>query len=289
MLLVDAPIIVRASRVFTAANDEVMVDGVVRIEGDTITGIGTPDDFGTTAEAVSRLDGTLLPGFVDTHAHITLAGAGLGSGSVDYPEADVAVLIAVGQLRRHLSAGVTTMLDCGGKGTTVFAIRQAVETGAIPGPRLRVCGRPITHSRGHIHMAGAVADGPEEVRREVRILASQGADMIKIVASGGSSGGIPSRASYSVSELAAGVEAAHQLGLRVTAHCRAADAVLTCVDAGVDSIGHLEFLQPGPLRNFGGGAPTSIPRYDERIGTILGGFDRAVGFPPALQRLGHSP
>ena len=67
-----------------------------------------------------------------------------------------------------------------------------------------VVGRPITRSGGHLSACGSVADGPEAIRREVRNLASEGADAIKIVASGGSTGGIPSRASYSVEELQCG-------------------------------------------------------------------------------------
>src|ERR1019366_398295 len=102
---------------------------------------------------------------------------------------------------KHLRSGVTTTLDCGAVGDAAFALRRAVQDGRVEGPHLLVVGRPITHSRGHCHACGSVANGAEEVRREVRILSSQGADAIKLVTSGGSTGGIPSRASYSVQEL----------------------------------------------------------------------------------------
>jgi imidazolonepropionase-like amidohydrolase len=213
--VVTPPVLLHVSHLFAASGDEVITDGVVRVEGGMIAAVGRASEFGTTADGIPTVDGTLLPGFVDSHAHVTMAGV---RPEQMYFSPETAALTAVAQLRRSLRAGVTTMLDCGAVGSTAFAIRHALETGLIEGPRLRVVGRPITHARGHGHMFGSVADGPDAVRREVRILNSEGADEIKLMASGGSSGGNPTRPSYTQAELNACVTEAHGLGLRVTTH-----------------------------------------------------------------------
>ena len=132
------------------------------------------------------------------------------------------VLTAVRQLTVHLRSGVTTLRDCAARGKTMFWVREAIRRGFFAGPRLQLAGRAITHSGGHIWWAGGVADSPEEIRRNVRVLVSEGADVIKLVASGGGTrGGIPYLASYTVDELRVGVEAAHALERRTVAHARA--------------------------------------------------------------------
>lgn len=272
--------LLRIARVVTSAGPGVSLDVGIRVERGLITELAPAAEFGTELVDVRPISGTLLPGFVDTHAHVTLPGDGTDLASQLEASPEGAQQVATSQLRRHLHSGVTTTLDCGATGRTAFAVRAAVEAGLIEGPRLMVVGRPITRSGGHLRACGSVADGPEAIRREVRVLAAEGADAIKIVASGGGTGGIPSRASYSVEELRAGVQAAHELGLRVTTHCRAAEAVPRCIDAEVDVIGHVEFLWPDPLMDLGGGPPTTIPRYDERVGEQIAASNAMLDFHP---------
>jgi imidazolonepropionase-like amidohydrolase len=124
----------------------------------------------------------------------------------------------------------------------------------------------VTHSRGHGYWAGGSADTLDEIRKQIRILVAEGADFIKMMASGGGSGGIPYLAADSTQELRAGVEAAHALERRTLAHARATQAIENCVDAGIDVVAHLEFLSPGELVDMGGaGAPTGLPKIDERV------------------------
>jgi imidazolonepropionase-like amidohydrolase len=149
----------------------------------------------------------------------------------------------------------------------MFWVREALRRGFFVGPRLQLAGRAITHSAGHIHWAGGVADTPEEIRRNVRVLVAEGADVIKLVASGGGTqGGIPYLASYTVDELRVGVEAAHALARPTVAHARATQSIENCVDAGVDAIAHVEFLSPGEIIDMGNaGAPTGLPSLDRRV------------------------
>jgi imidazolonepropionase-like amidohydrolase len=153
----------------------------------------------------------------------------------------------------------------------MFWVREAVKRGYFASPRLQLVGRAITHSLGHICWTGAVADTADEIRKQVRMLVAEGADAIKLVASGGGTkGGIPYLASYTVDELRVGVEAAHALERRTVAHARATQSIENCVDAGIDAIAHVEFLAPGEIIDMGGaGAPTGLPKLDRRVADKL--------------------
>jgi imidazolonepropionase-like amidohydrolase len=157
--------------------------------------------------------GAILPGLIDSHAHLTLAGDGRTYEQMTLDRDEMMALVAVRNMHRHLAAGVTTIRDNGGRNLVVFAVREAIE---------RLSGRPITHSLGHFHWCNGVADSAEEIVAAVRRLVAEGADHIKIMASGGGTvGTIPSLASYRPDELRVAVETAHDLGRLTTAHARA--------------------------------------------------------------------
>jgi imidazolonepropionase-like amidohydrolase len=213
----------------------------------------------------------LLPGLVDCHAHPTLF-PDRQSFEVQLQAPDeMLALTAVRQLTTHLRSGVTTVRDCAARGQIMFWVREAIRRGYFTGPRLQLAGRAITHSLGHIHWTGGVADTADEIRRQVRMLVAEGADVIKVVASGGGTkGGIPYLASYTADELRVAVEAAHALERRTVAHARATQSIENCIDAGIDAIAHVEFLAPGAILDMGGaGAPTGLPKLDRRVAEKL--------------------
>jgi imidazolonepropionase-like amidohydrolase len=244
-------------------------DAIVAFSDGRITAVGRAEDFGSLAEAAHVLgnDSVLMPGLVDCHAHPTLFPDRRPFEEQLRAPDEMLALTAVRQLTLHLHSGVTTVRDCAARGQTMFWVREAIRRGYFPGPRLQLAGRAITHSAGHIHWAGGVADTPEEIRRSVRVLVAEGADVIKLVASGGGTrGGIPYLASYTVDELRVGVEAAHALERPTVAHARATQSIENCVDAGVDTIAHVEFLAPGEIVDMGNaGAPTGLPKFDPRV------------------------
>jgi imidazolonepropionase-like amidohydrolase len=244
-------------------------DAIVAFSDGRITAVGRAEDFGSLAEAAHVLgnDSVLMPGLVDCHAHPTLFPDRRPFEEQLRAPDEMLALTAVRQLTLHLHSGVTTVRDCAARGQTMFWVREAIRRGYFPGPRLQLAGRAITHSAGHIHWAGGVADTPEEIRRNVRVLVAEGADVIKLVASGGGTrGGIPYLASYTVDELRVGVEAAHALERPTVAHARATQSIENCVDAGVDTIAHVEFLAPGEIVDMGNaGAPTGLPKFDPRV------------------------
>ncbi len=249
-----------------------VADTIVRIQAGRIEAIGPAAAFG--ALDVPVLDWRhqiLMPGLVDVHAHATLPSdrRDLEASLVDPDE--LLTLTAMRQLTLHLRSGVTTVRDCSARGRTMFWVREAIRRGYFAGPRLHLAGRAITHSRGHLHWCGSVADTLDEIRREVRILVAEGADAIKVVASGGGTrGGIPYLASYTVDELRMAVDTAHALERRTVAHARSTQSIENCVLAGVDTIAHVEFLDPGEVLDMGGaGAPTGLPRLDRRVADRL--------------------
>src|SRR4030088_1166328 len=249
-------------------------NAVIAVERGNIVSVRTRADFGSALADAALIDfaeQVVMPGLIDCHAHPTLfPDRQPFEVQLQAPD-EMLALTAVRQLTVHLRSGVTTVRDCAARGQTMFWVREAIRRGYFRGPRLQLAGRAITHSAGHIHWAGGVADTPEEIRRNVRVLVAEGADVIKLVASGGGTrGGIPYLASYTVDELRVGVETAHALERRTVAHARATQSIENCVDAGIDAIAHVEFLNPGPVEQMGGaGAPTGLPKIDQRVAEKL--------------------
>ena len=259
-------------------------DAILEFSAGRITAVGRAEDFGARAATAESFgaDSVLMPGMVDCHAHPTLFPDRRPFEEQLQAPDEMLALTAVRQLTLHLRSGVTTVRDCAARGQTMFWVREAMRRGFFTGPRLQLAGRAITHSAGHIHWAGGVADTPEEIRRTVRVLVAEGADVIKLVASGGGTkGGIPYLASYTVDELRVGVEAAHALERPTVAHARATQSIENCVDAGIDAIAHVEFLGPGEIVDMGNaGAPTGLPKLDQRVAEKLARSDAFLDLNP---------
>jgi imidazolonepropionase-like amidohydrolase len=193
---------------------------------------------------------TVLPGFIDVHVHLMF-----GSGPRTYDDVimhdsdELMLLRGARNAYLHLRAGVTTLRDCGARNKVTFALRSGADAELFLTPRLHLCGRPLTITGGHFWWCNEEADGVDGLRTATRRLIKEGADFIKIMASGG--GSTDSWfASYSVEEMAAAVNEAHSVGKKTTAHCLAAESISRAVDAGIDQIEHFNFLQPDGTRVF---------------------------------------
>ena len=187
---------------------------------------------------------TLLPGLIDCHTHTNMPGNGRRGEDVDHDSDDMKLLRSAKNVEAALRSGVTTVCDCGAWHDTAFSLKQGVEQGLVDGPRMMVAGRPITTTGGHLWFMGGEADGVEGVRRQVRQMIKQGADFIKVVASGGSTTtSDPYRPSLTEPEIQTIVEEAHNRGKPVSAHCRCTAAVNNAVSAGVDMVLHCAFYE----------------------------------------------
>ena len=213
------------------------------------TDVRVPD--GAAADRKDYGDATILPGLVDAHTHLVAPGDGTLGDDIAKEDDDFLLLQAAKNARTLLHSGVTTLRENGAKGKVAFSLREGIRRELAPGPRMVICGRPISMTGGHMGYFGSEADGEVAVRAEVRKLLKEGADYIKIVASGGSTRtSDPNRASYTVAELAAMADEARRHGKLTAAHCTSAQSIQNCLDAGVDMIIHCVFTEPDGTYRF---------------------------------------
>ena len=221
----------------------------VAIQGSSIKWVGPTSEAaslstnGADREILEFTQGTLLAGMFDIHTHTNMPGDGRTGEQVNKDDNDeIRLLRSAQNAAAAIASGVTTMCDCGSWNRNGFALKEGLAEGIVEGPRVLVSGPPLTVTGGHLWYMGGEADGVDAVRSRVRDMVKQGADFIKIAASGGStSTSDPYRAAYSAEELNAIVEEAHNRNRPVLAHCRCTDAINMALDAGVDSILHCAF------------------------------------------------
>ena len=196
---------------------------------------------------------TLLPGLMDMHVHLTFSPTRFGYQglAISVPRQ---ALIGARHAQDTLKAGFTTVRNLGASGYSDIALKQAIDEGDLPGPRLFVSGPALGITGGHCDnnllpqgfnvKAAGVADGPWAAVAKVREVTKYGANTIKICATGGvmSKGTKVGVQQYSLTEMKAIVDEAHRKGLTVAAHAHGTDGIKSAIKAGVDSIEHASFL-----------------------------------------------
>lgn len=183
-------------------------------------------------------DGTLLPGLIDAHVHLCAdAGPDALGRLADRAETDLDAVVEA-SLRAHLMAGITTVRDLGDRRDAVLRWRERGVRDDLP--TVVAAGAPVTSIGGHCWALGGEASGVDGVREAVRLRAAAGADLVKIMASGGvfTPGTDTTRPQFTDQELAAALNQAHDAGLPVTAHAHALSAVEQALRVGVDGIEH---------------------------------------------------
>ncbi len=242
-------VLILAGRLTDGIEGSSKADQAVLVTGDRIAAVGSTEavrkQAPPEAEIIDLGDCCLAPGLIDSHTHLSLAGDGRSYVEMFGDTDEMMVLTGAMNLQRHLTAGITTIREHGARNRIGFTLKEGLARGYIPGPRMQVSGRPITCTGGHFHMCNEIADGEAEIRRSVRRLVHEGADYIKIMASGGGTvGTIPGVATYTVEELHAAVHEAHHFHRLTAAHCRAKESMVRAVKAGIDLMEHAEFLDP---------------------------------------------
>lgn len=223
-------------------------NAVILVEGSKIRDIGEEREVdvprGHGVEEIDCSTMTVLPGLIDSHIHLALGAGSFYEEMFAHSDAHL-LLTGFVNARSVLDAGITTVKDLGTRNRVAFDLREASETGLIQTPRLLLSGRAITMTGGHFYFCNAVADGYEEVRKTARRLIAEGADVIKVMASGGGTRITDRRrSSYSVEELRGATDVAHSAGKTAVAHCHATQAILNALDADFDVIEHCSFLEP---------------------------------------------
>jgi len=251
----DAPprLAVKAARLIDVQSGRVVSPAVVLVEGERIVQVGTAVTVPAGTRVIDLGPATLLPGLIDAHTHLTNVpeNAGYRGLGVTLPRE---TLYGATNAARTLRAGFTSVRNVGASGFSDVALREAIEAGELPGPRLLVSGPPLGITGGHCddnllpphfhHREEGVADGPWEARAKAREVIKFGADLIKVCASGGvmSKGDTPGAPQYSVEEMRAIVEEAHRAGRKVAAHAHGTQSIKEAIRAGVDSIEHASFI-----------------------------------------------
>ena len=228
----------------------------VLVRGDRIGAVVPEEEVPEDASRLDLTGKTLLPGLIDVHVHL-LGQRTMDNRDMTFIGEGLRAARATADLGRLLAAGITTVRDCGS--FTALALKQAVDEGSVPGPRIVACGRFIERTGGaddapYMPVAWAqergpwgprLADGPDEIRKAVREQLRAGADWIKTCTTGAvttQENCRPDLLEWSDEEITTLVDEAHRLGARVAVHAHANAGIKLAIDANADTIEHGTYL-----------------------------------------------
>jgi len=196
------------------------------------------------SDVVDLSDSYVMPGLIDCHVHITFNASANPEASLNLFSQTDFTMLAVKNLENFLKSGVTYIREVGDVHTLALGLKKYVQDGSIKGPGMHCANRIITMTGGHGHMIGREADGVDEVRKAVREQLKAGADLIKVVSTGGvMTPGVDVNAyQYNTDELKAAADEAHKAGRKICTHCHGSQGVKNSVKAGIDSIEHATIL-----------------------------------------------
>ncbi len=261
-------IYVRAGRLFDGTGDNVRENMLIVVQDDRIQSVAPAASSAIPAGAtvIDLSKATVLPGLIDCHTH-------LGSRADRYDEIyrfkDTpfqSAFAAVVHARKTLEAGFTSVRDVGSEPFLAVDLRNSINEGLVPGPRIVASGPPISITGGHGDLNNyspqtrvsmfpeekdfQIADGADQVRHVVRAQIKYSVDVIKIIASGGvlSKGDSPGAPQYTPEELKAAAEEAHMAGRKIAAHAHGTQGIKNAILAGIDSIEHASLIDDEGIR-----------------------------------------
>src|SRR5215475_1425336 len=259
---------IRAGRLFDSTSDKVRENMVITIDGERIQSVGPKGSvqIPAGADVIDLSKATVLPGLIDCHTH-------LGSRADRYDEIykfkDTpfqAAFAAVVHARKTLEAGFTTVRDVGSPPFLAVDLRNSINEGLIPGPRVVASGPGISITGGHGDLNNfspqtrvsmfpeerdfQIADGVDQIRHVVRAQVKYGVDVIKILATGGvlSKGDSPGAPQFTPEELKAAADEAHMAGRKIAAHAHGTQGIKNAILAGIDSIEHASLIDDEGIR-----------------------------------------
>ena len=254
--------VIKGASVLDVTNGALLNNHVVVIEDGRIAKVSPASSINLQkgVEVIDLQGHTLMPGLIDMHVHLTSGGGYHGYESLKLTDERRAILGVV-HAKQTLMAGFTTVRNVGAGSFGDVALRDAINEGDIPGPRMLVSGPPIGITGGHCsdnnllppeyNITGeGVADGPWAARTAVRRNIKYGADLIKTCSTGGvlSKGTKVGAPQYTLEELTALVDEAHSQGLKVASHAHGSEGIINALQAGADTIEHASFINDEGIR-----------------------------------------
>jgi imidazolonepropionase-like amidohydrolase len=257
-----------AGKLFDATSDNVRQDVVITVEGERIKSVGARASvqIPAGAEVIDLSHATVLPGLIDCHVHLG-SRADRYNPIYDFKDTPFShAFAAVVNARKTLEAGFTSVRDVGSDPFLAVDLRNTINEGLIPGPRMVASGPGISITGGHGDLNNyspqtrvmmfpeernfAIADGADQIRHVVRAQIKYGVDVIKILSTGGvlSRGDSPGAAHYTLEELTVAAETAHMAGRKIAAHAHGAQGIKNAILAGIDSIEHASLIDDEGIR-----------------------------------------
>jgi imidazolonepropionase-like amidohydrolase len=235
---------IRVAQMIDGTGAEPVAGVTIVIDGERIVEVTPGGAIPAGATVLYDGPGCLLPGLIDAHVHLTFDGSADPVATMKAEEDPRLLIRAAGNAQRALRAGITTIREVGAKNDVIFTLKGAINEGLIVGPRLLVAGRPLTSVKGHCwFMNGECAD-EEELLRTMHRQIDLGADLTKVMASGG---GMTIESNMREPQFSAGaltrlVRESHARGRHVSAHCHATASIVNSIEAGVDTIEHCSWM-----------------------------------------------
>jgi imidazolonepropionase-like amidohydrolase len=277
---VDSPgtLVLSGARIIDGTGSEPVRGRSVVVEKGVITAV-VEDARAPRGNGVDLAGHTLLPGLINCHVHLCFGGEADPVRPLREEPVALTAIKALLRARDTARAGVTTVRDLGGRDYVEIAVRRAVQEGLIDGPRIVAAGRPVCMTGGHGHWLGREADGPDDVRRAVREQLKAGADVIKIIATGGvlTPGVEPGSPQLTLDEMRAAIEEARKAGRRTAAHAMAATGISEAIDAGITSIEHGIYLTEEIVAHMRRDGTYLVPTLNAPVAIASGGL--AAGIP----------
>jgi imidazolonepropionase-like amidohydrolase len=247
------PEVLTAPRVLTG--DQAVTDGAVVIGDRTVSWVGPAAALPGEYLTLPRTDypgSTIMPGLIDSHVHLGFDGGPTPAARMRGSTDEQQLVLMLHNARQLLGVGVTTARDLGARAYLDVVVRDAIAEGLARGPRMIVATRPVTVTGGHCWFMGGEADSEDDLRRIVRTHHKHGADLIKVMATGGfmTAGSAPWYAQFTTAQLAVIVDEARRVDMPVAAHAHGIEGIRRAVEAGVTTLEHCSFVTETNERRF---------------------------------------
>ena len=276
-------LVLSGARIIDGTGTEPVRGRSVVVEKGVITAV-VEDARAPRGHGVDLAGHTLLPGLINSHVHLCLGAEADPARAMREEPLALTAIKALLRARETARAGVTTVRDLGGREYAELAARRAIQEGLIDGPRIVAAGRPVCMTGGHGHWLGREADGPDDARKAVRAQLKAGADVIKIIATGGvlTPGVEPGSPQMTFEEMRAAIEEARKAGRRTAAHAMAATGISEAIDAGITSIEHGVYLTEEIVAHMRRDGTFLVPTLNAPAAIATGGL--AAGIPEYMVR-----